>query len=1122
MNITTNTWPATTSTAKALSIDGIETINLTALDTINVDLSLLKNNKYFNVKDSTAPVTLTNIPNATIVLGLGGSQVNKLTAQFTKALVKTADSLEVTLDKANNADFTLKTDPADKPFGFAELNVQNVSTLTKFEANVPTLTISGTGALTVGDTTTSKGLVGVTDIELTNTGAIKLGKIGTTALPPATSIDNGYLTTFKAPTNTGGITTGLIQGSTGGFTMQLGSGADSISVQDNTTLSTNINDMRLGAGNDSLTFTKGTSGNTYISGEDNDDKINIIGTGSLTSIDTIDGGNGNDTIIVGVGGTFFINGGAGADVINDGAGSNVIDGGADSDTITGGVGNDTITGGAGSDTIYVDSGNDTITDFTIGSDKLIISSGAKAYVYALGIADYSKDVTNSGTLDIDRSRTYEGKPVTADETITGSSGTDLIKGGAGNDNITGGLGNDAITAGAGIDTITDFKIGEDTLSIIAGATAHVYVSTAVTGTTLANYNTVNSVSNLGTLYIDGTTTSTGLTVTGAENITGSAGADSIIGGSGNDTITLGLGNDTITAALGNDIITDFSPISDKLIISNGASATIYTSGTADFSTSVTNSDTGTLIIDGSRNHLGVMVTNAENTTGSTGADVIYGGSGNDTITGGLGNDTIDGKEGSDNIIVNSGTDTINNYLPSTDTLIISSGAIAHVYTSNSNSYAAVTNNGTLYIDGIDAGGTQSITGSNGADSIVGGGYNDTITGGDGNDTISGGYGDDSITGGLGNDTISGGSGRNTITVDSGTDTITDFLLSYDTLIVNSGAIAHLNAFTNNSSATADYSKSNITNSGKLYIDGSKTYDGTLITVATEIKGSSGADIIVGGSGNDTIFGFSGNDTITGGAGNDIITVGNLKTDTIITDFNPILDKLTITGPVSYENKLVYPIAHVYVYASGTENGDIRAVQNRGYLYIDGSTTTNAKNITGSNFLVEPIPSSGGKDSIVGGSGNDTITGGTGIDTLTGGAGADTFVFGINDSPYTAPDSITDFTSGTDLIRFAGAVVFNKVTPVTGVGVTVNDYGFATFYDQINPIDSYSKKVSALQASTTNAAQTVTLFVDGSDTYVFFAGATTSTTDDQVIKLTGVSGRFFDEITKVNDTDIVIS
>lgn len=196
-----------------------------------------------------------------------------------------------------------------------------------------------------------------------------------------------------------------------------------------------------------------------------------------------------------------------------------------------------------------------------------------------------------------------------------------------------------------------------------------------------------------------------------------------------------------------------------------------------------------------------------------------------------------------------------------------------------------------------------------------------------------------------------------------------------------------------------------------------------------------------------------------------------------------------------------------------------SVTNNDKFYIDGSTTytgtaiTAAASITGTN----------GADSIVGGSGADTITGGTGIDTLTGGAGADTFVFGTNGSPYTAQDNITDFTSGTDLIRFAGTVVFNKVTiPNGGPGVSVDDYGFATFYDPNNLNPSYSDKIIALQASnTTKTAQTVSLFVDGTDTYVFFAGATVGTGDDQVIKLTGVSGRFFDEIT-VNGTDITIS
>ncbi|MEI8237416.1 MAG: calcium-binding protein, partial [Methylococcaceae bacterium] len=447
-----------------------------------------------------------------------------------------------------------------------------------------------------------------------------------------------------------------------------------------------------------------------------------------------------------------------------------------------------------------------------------------------------------------------------------------------------------------------------------------------------------------------------------------------------------------------------------------------------------------------------------------------------------------------------------------DTLTILSGATAKVSFNGGTTvtYNAVSNSGILNL--TIAAGTSTVTGSTGADSITGSAGTDSIDGGTGNDTISGADGNDTITGGLGNDIISGGSGRNTINVDSGIDTITDFLLSYDTLSVSSAiATAHIYAFTSTTGGTVNYS--NISNLGTLYIDGSTTYAGTQITGIESIIGSNGADFIVGGMGNDIIYGRSGDDTITSGSGRDEIEVDYGSTDTI-TDFNPILDKLTIHPKYNNIN------SKAHVYASGTVSY-MTAVANDGILYIDGSTTytgtviTNAESITGST----------GKDSIVGGSGADTITGGAGIDTLTGGAGADTFVFGTNGSLIPQPqanpllisnqDSISDFTSGTDLIRFAGTF-----EPARGTitGGEVDSYGFATFNSALN----YSGKVSALQASAnTNKLQTVSLFADGSDTYVFFAGATTSTTDDQVIKLTGVSGRFFDEIT-VNGTDITIS
>jgi Ca2+-binding RTX toxin-like protein len=593
---------------------------------------------------------------------------------------------------------------------------------------------------------------------------------------------------------------------------------------------------------------------------------------------------------------------------------------------------------------------------------------------------------------------------------------------------------------------------------------------------------------------------------GSDSIDGGAGNDTIVGGLGNDTIT-GGSSDTITVDAGTDTINNFIIGTDTLTINSGATAKVTFSG-------------GSNVTYNPVSNLGILdITIAAGTssvTGSIGADSITGSTGSDSIDGGSGNDTITGGLGIDSITASVGTDTITDFKVGEDTLTILSGATAKVSFNGGTTvtYNAVSNSGILNL--TIAAGTSTVTGSTGADSITGSAGTDSIDGGSGNDTISGADGNDTLTGGAGNDIISGGSGRNTINVDSGIDTITDFLLSYDTLNVSSGATAYLYAFTIANGGLVDYTT--ITNSGTLYIDGSTTYAGTQITGVEYITGSSGADIIVGGRGNDTIIGFGGNDTITGGAGNDLIKVDSNSTD-IITDFNPSSDTLEII-----------PGATARVYASGTVSY-MTSVTNDGKLYIDGSTTysgtaiTAAASITGTNKA----------DSIVGGSGADTITGGTGIDTLTGGAGADTFVFGTNGSLIPQPqanpllisnqDSISDFTSGTDLIRFAGTVVFNKVTiPNGGTGVSVDDYGFATFNPDVpyNLNTSYSAKVSALQASTTTkTAQTVSLFVDGTDTYVFFAGATVGTVDDQVIKLTGVSGRFFDEIT-VNGTDITIS
>jgi Ca2+-binding RTX toxin-like protein len=173
-------------------------------------------------------------------------------------------------------------------------------------------------------------------------------------------------------------------------------------------------------------------------------------------------------------------------------------------------------------------------------------------------------------------------------------------------------------------------------------------------------------------------------------------------------------------------------------------------------------------------------------------------------------------------------------------------------------------NDTLFGFGAD----DVIFGQDGNDEIHGGAGNDHLYGQSGNDTIYAEGGDDQVFGGAGSDYLYGQDGNDIIFAEDGDDEIYGGA-GNDTLYGQAG-------------------------NDKIYGE-----DGNNI-----LMGGDGNDLLVGGIGNDIVNGENGDDTLVGGPGNDILTGGAGKDTFVfgpgsgadqITDFEPGIDHIDLTG-----------------------------------------------------------------------------------------------------------------------------------------------------------------------------------------------------------------------------------
>jgi Ca2+-binding RTX toxin-like protein len=380
--------------------------------------------------------------------------------------------------------------------------------------------------------------------------------------------------------------------------------------------------------------------------------LNVTGDGSITAGGALNGGAGNDSFHA-VSTTQVINGGGGQDAVTFTRvsapltlalqGDNVLLNGDTSphvvgvQDVTGGSGNDTLIGsappgGSGPLTLRGGPGNNIFVPMG-GPENIIGAPGntmnTVSYAYLpdstpltvdlsngtggpTGASDQQDSLTNiqgvignNGTDNItggsqggsfmlgNGATTMTGGP--ENDTIQAGSGTDNIDGGGGNDTILGGSGNDTLVGGPGNNhiqagsgtTVLEDSGGDNTLVGGSGNDTVSYANRTRDQGVIVSLNGTAGSSNNGQPGENDT-------ITGIENIIGSAGDDILNGdsnanniqaGSGNPVINGGDGNDTIVGGSGNDTITDGKGVDtittgngDNLVTANSAPGSVLNCG----------------------------------------------------------------------------------------------------------------------------------------------------------------------------------------------------------------------------------------------------------------------------------------------------------------------------------------------------------------------------------------------------------------------------------------------------------------------------------------------------------------------------------------------------------------
>jgi Ca2+-binding RTX toxin-like protein len=592
-----------------------------------------------------------------------------------------------------------------------------------------------------------------------------------------------------------------ITGGSANETLFMGAGDDVINTNEG-------NDTVQGAaGDDTLADDVGQN---LLAGGAGDDVLgnSLVPNPSVTisSVNAIDGGEGNDIAVVRVGQfnfnnvSFHLTDPSGVTTFN-GLGTSVTNvesiyffGSSGTYNITSGAGDDQLNsmivgshanfhGGDGDDILTFDdgsgyggAGDDIITlqdRYTIAGDEIfggdgndvISTKGSVAIDGGGGIDSVTIDrsgeqsaltflQTNSGTS---ATLNTENGPISVvnveNITLIGGSGVNTFTTGKGNDHLVGGTNADVLNGGGGDDLLETGGGGD---SADGGS-----------GNDRAIVNYQNSGVDL-VFDFNGPGNATTIAATGdsfihieAFTIFGGQGNDQFTAGNGDDVLNGGGGSNTLNGMLGDDTLSAAAGI--NTFIGGEGNDTVVLIGFAEGDGYTASLETGVATGYGVTQD---SFSGIENITGGGGNDVLTGDAGNNILDGGLSfdqvaSDLLSGGDGDDTLIIEYlGSGSLDGGAGN-DTAIVDArdqGPIKLLYTPTES--GVFLDSGTLIVPLINIENFQ-ITAGVDNDHMIAGPGNDVLDGGAGKDLLSGDAGDDTLIGGIGADSLDGGDGHDT-------------------------------------------------------------------------------------------------------------------------------------------------------------------------------------------------------------------------------------------------------------------------------------------------------------------------------------------------------------------------